>query len=97
MVWWLHHEIETNANFELITTAAHIRRCKEQGKVGAILSFEGFDALGPELRFLDLYYMLGLRVGSLTHCRRNVYADGCAFGAMKGGGLTAWASRRFVA
>jgi membrane dipeptidase len=88
MAWCLHHEIEANDRLELVTTAADIRRCKREGKVGAILSFEGFEALGVELRFLDLYYKLGLRMASLTHCRRNVFADGCAFDDTKGGGLT---------
>jgi len=93
MAWALHHEIESNANFELVTTASDIWRCKREEKVGAILSFEGFEPLGPDLRFLDLYYKLGLRIASLTHTRRNFYADGAPLGAVsgaaKGGGLTA--------
>jgi membrane dipeptidase len=36
---------------------------------------------------LDLYHRLGLRVASLTHTRRNVYADGC-WAAERQGGLT---------
>ena len=36
---------------------------------------------------LDLYYELGLRSASLTHTRRNIYADGC-WAAEKQGGLT---------
>ena len=66
---------------------------EREDKVGAILSFEGFEPLGPDLRFLDLYYKLGLRIASLTHTRRNLYADGAPLGlvsgAAKGGGLTA--------
>jgi membrane dipeptidase len=89
MVWWLYHELEANPGLELVTKAADIRRLKQEGRMGAILSFEGFDALGPDLRLLDLYYKLGLRIGSLTHCRRNYYGDGCAFGSVVGGGLTA--------
>ena len=42
----------------------------------------------PTRRFLDLYHKLGLRVASLTHTRRNIYADGCR-AAGDQGGLTA--------
>lgn len=88
MAWWLHHEVEENERFELVTTVADIHRIKQAGKCGAILSFEGFEALGDDLRFLDLYYKLGLRIGGLTHCRRNLFADGPQDG-VRTGGLTA--------
>ena len=87
MAYALHHAIETNPDFELVTTAADIRRLKCEGKTGAILSFEGFEPLGAQLNFLDLYYKLGLRIASLTHVRRNLYADGC-YAADHIGGLT---------
>lgn len=87
MAWHLHHAVEENPDFELVTRAADIRRLKQEGKCGAILSFEGFEALGADLRMLDLYYRLGLRIGSLTHVRRTLYADGC-YAAEKAGGLT---------
>ncbi len=88
MAWNLHHAIETNPDLELILTAQDIRRIKQVGTNGAILSLEGFDALGDDLRMLDLYYRLGLRVASLTHVRRNAYADG-SYAAEQPGGLTA--------
>src|SRR5262245_49756084 len=40
MTYALHHAIETNPGFELVTSAADIRRLKMEGKTGAILSFE---------------------------------------------------------
>ena len=85
MAYSLHHAIETNPDFELVTTAADIRRLKREEKTGAILSFEGFEPLGAQLNFLDLYYQLGLRIASLTHVRRNLYADGCYAAAQIGG------------
>jgi membrane dipeptidase len=85
MAYALHHAIETNPGFELVTRAADIRRLKAEGKTGAILSFEGFEPLGAQLNFLDLYYQLGLRIASLTHVRRNLYADGCYAAAQIGG------------
>jgi len=87
MSWWLHHEVQENSGFELVRTTADITRLKQAGKCGAILSFEGLEPLGPDLWMLDLYYQLGLRMASLTHNRRNLYADGVQTG-VKGGGLT---------
>ena len=88
MTWQLSHAAEQHPDFELITSAAGIRRLKAQGKTGAILSFEGCEALGADIRFLDLYHALGLRIVSLTHTRRNLFADGC-YAADQQGGLTA--------
>jgi membrane dipeptidase len=87
MAWHLRNAVETYADLDLVTTAADLRRVKGEGKCGVILSFEGCEALGAESRFLDLYYALGLRIASLTHVRRNLFADGCQ-AADKQGGLT---------
>jgi membrane dipeptidase len=87
MTWWLQREIQENPGFELVKTIADITRLKQQGKCGAILSFEGLEPLGPDLWMLDLYYRLGLRMASLTHNRRNLYADGVQ-NCVKIGGLT---------
>ena len=88
MTWQLRHAAAHNPDFELVTTAQDVRRVKETGKVGAILSFEGCEALGGDLRLLELYHALGLRIVSLTHTRRNIFADGC-YAAEQQGGLTA--------
>lgn len=87
MTWHLHHEIERVDDLMLATTVEQIRRAKAEGKVAIVFSFEGCEALGAEARFLDLYYKLGLRIVSLTHTRRNLFADGC-WAAEQQGGLT---------
>lgn len=87
MAWWLQHEVEENPGFELVRTPADITRLKQEGKCGAVLSFEGLEPLGPDLWMLDIYYQLGLRMASLTHNRRNLYADGVQSN-VKTGGLT---------
>jgi len=87
MAWHLHHEAASHEAVEIVRTPSDIRRAKNSGKCGLILGFEGCEALGPDIRFLDIYYMLGLRIASLTHTRRNIYADGC-YAADKPGGLT---------
>ncbi len=88
MVWNLHDQVARHDDLMLATTVRQIRQAKEEGKVALVLTFEGCEALGAYPRFLDLYYTLGLRSVSLTHVRRNVYADGC-WAADQQGGLTA--------
>ena len=87
MTWWLHREVQENPSFEIVRTVEDIRRIKMQANTGGVLSFEGLEPLGNEIRFLDLFYQLGLRMASLTHNRRNDYADGPQ-GDVKTGGLT---------
>lgn len=87
MVWNLRHATAVHPELQLCTTAADIRRAKTTGRVGAILSLEGCEALGSDVRFVDLYHQLGLRIASLTHTRRNLFADG-SWAAAKTGGLT---------
>ena len=88
MAWHLHREIEANKGLELVTSASDIRRVKREGLCGALLTFEGLEPLGEEIRFLDLYHKLGLRMASLTHTRRNLFADGVQ-PETKTGGLSA--------
>jgi membrane dipeptidase len=87
MVYWLNREFEENDDFEPVTTVEDIRRLKREGKIGGILTFEGFEPLGADLKLLDVFYALGLRMASLTHSRRNYYADGTQAG-VKTTGLT---------
>jgi membrane dipeptidase len=88
MVYWLRREAAENADFDLVTSVADIGRLKRDGKVGGILTFEGFEPLGAELKLLDVFHDLGLRLASLTHSRRNYYADGTQPG-VETAGLTA--------
>lgn len=88
MVWNLHDQVARNEGLVLATTAGQIRQAKQDGKVALVLTFEGCDALAADPRMLDLYHAMGLRAASLTHTRRNVYADGC-WAADRQGGLTA--------
>jgi len=88
MALQLHHAVEEDDRVIFVTTVNDIRRAKAEGKVGVALSFEGCEALGSEVEFLDIYYKLGLRIASLTHCRRNLYADGPQGDETTTGGLT---------
>ncbi|MFN0181008.1 MAG: dipeptidase [Gemmatimonadales bacterium] len=88
MVWNLHDQVARHDGLVLATTAREIRQAKVDGKVALVLTFEGCDPLAADPRMLDLYHRMGLRAASLTHTRRNVYADGC-WAAERQGGLTA--------
>jgi membrane dipeptidase len=88
MAHTFHDAIDNNPELVLCTTVKDIKAAKAAGKIGLTLSFEGCEALGRDIRMLDLYYKLGLRSASLTHTRRNIYADGC-WDAEQQGGLTA--------
>jgi membrane dipeptidase len=84
----LHRAAEQDDRFEVVTTVDDIFRIKQQGNVGGVLSFEGCEALGSEPDLLDIYHRLGLRMASLTHCRRNIFADGPQGEGTTTGGLT---------
>lgn len=85
MTWWLHREVDENHALTLVTQSEQIANLKSSNEIGVILSLEGLEPLGPDLRFLDLYYKLGLRMACLTHNRRNLFADGPQVGVQTGG------------
>lgn len=85
MTWCMHREAEEENGFALVTTTSGIRQLKEQGQCGGILAFEGLEPVGSDLRYLDLFYKLGLRMASLTHNRRNAFADGTQQNVRTGG------------
>ena len=68
-------------------TGSDIERALREGKVAALLSIEGGEALVGDLSALRIYYRLGVRSLCLTHNARNELADGASF-SDTGGGLT---------
>ena len=92
MTWWLRREVEENAAFELATTVADIHRLKAEGKCGGILALEGIEPLGHDLKFLDIFYALGMRMAGLPHNRRNYFSDGTQ-PHVRPGGLAAMGKR----
>lgn len=71
---------------EIALNAQDIRRIVSSGKVAAVLSIEGGDALSGELSVLRMLYQLGVRALGLTWNYRNQIADGVLDDT--GGGLT---------
>ena len=60
---------------------------KKQGRLSAILSLEGGEALEGEIAALRMYHRMGVRLMTLTWNHRNALADGVAERGT-GGGLT---------
>lgn len=85
MVYWLHREAEENEGFALITRVEDFSRIKQKSGTGGFLTFEGFEPLESDLKLLDVFHDLGLRMASLTHSRRNFFADGTQMGVKTGG------------
>ena len=56
------------------------------GQIGAMLTFEGVDAIGNDLMKLRMLYQLGVRLVGLTWNHANLAADGAE--EPRGGGLT---------
>lgn len=89
MIAEAYHEIAETEGLVQAYTPNDIRNAKEQGKVALMLSFEGVDPLGYNLKLLPVFHRLGVRMASLTHARRNYFAGGVMRGDIgEDGGLT---------
>lgn len=71
----------------LVTNSTDLKQAAIQGKIGALLTVEGGEALGGELGVLRMLYRLGVRGLGLTWNQRNALADGVSE-TVTGGGLT---------
>jgi len=84
----LHRVVaESNGQIELIRSYQQLVDCLERGVFGAILHYEGAEAIDPEFAVLRLSYELGLRSLGLTWSRPNIFAEGVGQ-ANRGNGLT---------
>lgn len=75
----------------LIKTKEQLSNVVKENKIGIILSFEGLDPIGNDIRLLRVFYELGVRAGGIVWSRRNYAADGCSFSPVEEGqrgGLT---------
>ncbi len=83
-----YEELEAFAELAMPATTTHdMLRAKEESKVALLLSMEGAEGLGGDLRALRSFYRLGLRSLGLTWNRRNEAADGTD-NIRTGGGLS---------
>lgn len=61
-----------------IRRRADLAAMEATGRLGLMLSMEGAEALGYDPDMIDIFWGLGVRMVSLTHNRRNPFADGAA-------------------
>ena len=69
----------------LFTKVADVYEAKKRGKIAAMLSIEGGEAVEADLGILRMLHRLGVRAMTLTWNERNQIADGAAEGRTKGG------------
>ena len=83
-----YREIENNQDdISLVTNYNQIKKVNRAGKIAAILSIEGGEALEGDLGVLRVLYRLGVRLLTLTWNQRNQIADGIGE-SRTGSGLT---------
>ena len=81
----LHKEVDESPSITQITKFEDIERAKKTGKIGFILGMEGAEPIGNDIELLRIFYILGLRMLTLTHVLRNYVADGAHFFPQKEG------------
>ncbi|ERM90762.1 dipeptidase [Caldanaerobacter subterraneus] len=72
----MHEIIDKSSEIELVLRGEDIDRIKSEGKIGALLSVEGGEALEGEIALLRIFYKLGVRAITLTWSLRNDLGDG---------------------
>jgi membrane dipeptidase len=70
---------------ELARSAADVARITGEGKIAALLAFEGAEPLGMDLSGLRLFHKLGLRMLSFAWMRRTAFGDGTWENDSRGG------------
>lgn len=78
---------ESDGRMELVRTYEQLVDCLDRGVFGAILHYEGAEAIDPEFAMLRLSYELGLRSLGFTWSRPNIFAEGVG-PENRGNGLT---------
>ena len=88
-----YNEIGKNQDeISLITNFNQLEEVNRAGKIAAVLSIEGGEALEGDLAVLRVLYKLGVRLLTLTWNQRNQIADGLNE-SRTGGGLTEFGIR----
>lgn len=88
----LMEDIETcGGEVVLVKTKEQLNKAIEENKIAILISFEGLDPIGTDIKLLKIFYELGVRLAGLVWSRRNYVADGCHFRPVEEGqkgGLT---------
>ena len=67
---------QSGGQAQIVTTAAELQHCLDNGIFAIELHFEGADPLDLDGRALETFYRAGLRSVGITHFRQNQYAAG---------------------
>lgn len=62
----------------MIEHFADFARAAEAGKLGIVLGYQNVPGIGTDLKMIELFHALGVRVIQIAHNNRGLYADGCA-------------------
>src|SRR3954447_7843397 len=82
----LHEEFDAcRDEIELALTRADVERINDEGRIAALLAFEGPEPFGQDLAALRLFYRLGLRMVSFAWMRRTSFGDGAWENDSRGG------------
>jgi membrane dipeptidase len=82
----LCEEIATCSDeIELALTRADVERITGEGRIAALLAFEGAEPFGQDLAALRLFHRLGLRMVSFAWMRRTAFGDGAWENDSRGG------------
>jgi membrane dipeptidase len=87
----ISEEREQPDEIAVCASLADVKSANDSGRVGIIISLEGADPIGSDIRLLQVFYRLGVRALGLAWSRRNYACDGCSFTAQREGqkgGLT---------
>ncbi len=72
----VHEAVRKNPkDFLFATTAADVRRAKQQNKIAALIGVEGGHMIDDDLGVLRMYAAMGVRYMTLTHFGNNNWAD----------------------
>jgi membrane dipeptidase len=71
--------LEAGDAVRIVTTAADLQRCLDDGTFAMLLHFEGAEPLDAGGQALEVFYAAGVRSVGLTHSRRNRFAKGVPF------------------
>jgi membrane dipeptidase len=75
----LRFERASDGAVAVARSANDVRRCREEGRLAAVLHIEGAEAIDTRLQALDVLYEAGLRSLGLVWSRPNAFAHGVPF------------------
>lgn len=77
MIEAAHRLAEGNADaVALCLDGADVDRAIGEGRIALVLALEGMPGIGEDVELLETVHRLGVRVGSVAHFGRSVFADG---------------------